>query len=148
MDMATIFGRYERANGRLDDMEVSDEINACSVEIEVDVDGIKEPWLLMFKNEPTITQLRLNHLVGRQLVSVEPFVIRCQVAHMSTKPCVSRVQVILQHQSLKRVLVNCHNRLFLKQRLMVILHMVTRLGLQRPTFVSISTQALWLNAWS
>lgn len=51
MDMATIFGRYERANGRLDDMEVSDEINACSIEIEVDVDGIKEPWLLMFKNE-------------------------------------------------------------------------------------------------
>ncbi|HEO6237644.1 TPA: phosphoribosylformylglycinamidine synthase [Streptococcus agalactiae] len=51
MDMATIFGRYERANGRLDDIEVSDEINACSVEIEVDVDGVKEPWLLMFKNE-------------------------------------------------------------------------------------------------
>ena len=51
MDMATIFGRYERVNGRLDDMEVSDEINACSVEIEVDVNGVKEPWLLMFKNE-------------------------------------------------------------------------------------------------
>lgn len=51
MDMATIFGRYERTNGRLDDMEVSDEINACSVEIEVDVNGVKEPWLLMFKNE-------------------------------------------------------------------------------------------------
>ncbi|MDK8387225.1 phosphoribosylformylglycinamidine synthase [Streptococcus xiaochunlingii] len=51
MDIATIFGRYERANGRLDDMEVSDEINACSVEIEVDVNGVKEPWLLMFKNE-------------------------------------------------------------------------------------------------
>ena len=51
MDMATIFGRYERANGRLDDMEVSDEINACSVEIEVNVNGVKEPWLLMFKNE-------------------------------------------------------------------------------------------------
>ncbi|WP_136108891.1 phosphoribosylformylglycinamidine synthase [Streptococcus pyogenes] len=51
MDMATIFGRYECANGRLDDMEVSDEINACSVEIEVDVDDVKELWLLMFKNE-------------------------------------------------------------------------------------------------
>lgn len=51
MELATIFGRFERANGRLDDMEVSDEINACSVEIEVDVDGVKEPWLLMFKNE-------------------------------------------------------------------------------------------------
>ena len=34
-----------------DSMEVSDEINACSVEIEVDVNGVKEPWLLMFKNE-------------------------------------------------------------------------------------------------
>lgn len=33
MELATIFGRFERANGRLDDMEVSDEINACSVEI-------------------------------------------------------------------------------------------------------------------
>ncbi|SKA06570.1 phosphoribosylformylglycinamidine synthase [Pilibacter termitis] len=51
MDLATIFGRYERANGRLDDMEVTEEINACSVEIEVDVNGVKEPWLLMFKNE-------------------------------------------------------------------------------------------------
>lgn len=51
MDMATVFGRYERANGRLDDMEVSEEINACSVEITVEVDGQKEPWLLMFKNE-------------------------------------------------------------------------------------------------
>ena len=51
MELATIFGRFERANGRLDDMEVSDEINACSVEIAVDVDGVKEPWLLMFKNE-------------------------------------------------------------------------------------------------
>ena len=51
MDMATIFCRYERTNGCLDDMEVSDEINACSVEIEVDVNGVKEPWLLMFKNE-------------------------------------------------------------------------------------------------
>lgn len=51
MDMATVFGRYARAKGQLDDLEVSDEINACSVEIEVDVDGVKEPWLLMFKNE-------------------------------------------------------------------------------------------------
>ena len=51
MDMATIFGRYQRANNQLNDLEVSDEINACSVEIEVDVNGKKEPWLLMFKNE-------------------------------------------------------------------------------------------------
>ena len=51
MDMATIAGRTLRKRGQLDDLEVSDEINACSIEIEVDVNGVKEPWLLMFKNE-------------------------------------------------------------------------------------------------
>ncbi|MDO5718231.1 MAG: phosphoribosylformylglycinamidine synthase [Tissierellia bacterium] len=51
MDMATIVGRYFRKIGKLEDQEVSDEINACSIEIEVDEDGEKKPWLLMFKNE-------------------------------------------------------------------------------------------------
>ena len=51
MDLATIIGKRLRKNGLLDDMEVSEEINACSVRIKVDVDGKEEPWLLMFKNE-------------------------------------------------------------------------------------------------
>ena len=51
MDMATIAGKYLRKNGKLDDLEVSDEINACSVEVKVDVNGVDEDWLLMFKNE-------------------------------------------------------------------------------------------------
>ena len=51
MDMATIAGKYLRKTGKLDDMEISDEINACSVEISVDVDGEEQQWLLMFKNE-------------------------------------------------------------------------------------------------
>jgi len=51
MDMATICGKYERKSGNLEDMELSDEINACSVYVDVDVDGEIEKWLLMFKNE-------------------------------------------------------------------------------------------------
>ena len=51
MDMATICGKEMRKTGKLDDLEVSDEINACSVYIDVDVDGKIEKWLLMFKNE-------------------------------------------------------------------------------------------------
>lgn len=51
MDMATICGKNERKLGNLDDMEISDEINACSVYVDVDVDGEIEKWLLMFKNE-------------------------------------------------------------------------------------------------
>ena len=51
MDMGTIVGRYQRKTGELADMEVSDEVNACSVRIKVDVNGVDESWLLMFKNE-------------------------------------------------------------------------------------------------
>lgn len=51
MDLATIAGRTLRKRGKLDDQEISDEINACSIEVEVDVNGQTEPWLLMFKNE-------------------------------------------------------------------------------------------------
>ncbi|MDE6779574.1 MAG: phosphoribosylformylglycinamidine synthase [Alistipes sp.] len=51
MDMATIGARYLRSKGLLDDMEVSEENNACSVFVDVDVDGTTERWLLQFKNE-------------------------------------------------------------------------------------------------
>jgi len=46
MDMATIGARYLRQKGLLDDLEVSEENNACSVYIDVDVDGRTEKWLL------------------------------------------------------------------------------------------------------
>lgn len=51
MDMACINGKFERKRGNLEDMEVSEENNACSIYVNVDVDGKTEPWLLMFKNE-------------------------------------------------------------------------------------------------
>lgn len=51
MDIATIGGKTLRKRGKLEDLEVSDEINACSIEVKVDVDGEEQDWLLMFKNE-------------------------------------------------------------------------------------------------
>lgn len=51
MDMATIGARYLRKKGYLDDLEVSDENNACSIFINVKVNKRDEKWLLMFKNE-------------------------------------------------------------------------------------------------
>ncbi|CGF55067.1 Uncharacterised protein [Streptococcus pneumoniae] len=112
---------------------------------------LKLKWTLMvsrnlgsscLKTKPTTIQQKLSHLVERLPVSVELFVIRCQAVPMFTKPCVFQVLVILQHRFRKLVLGNCHNKSFLKQQLMVILHMVTRLGLPQPTFVNTSTQAL------
>ena len=51
MELATIGARYLRSIGKLDDMEQSEENNACSIFVNVDVDGRDERWLLMFKNE-------------------------------------------------------------------------------------------------
>ena len=51
MDVATLAVKYLRKTGRLDKLDESEEINACTVKITVEVDGKAEPWLLLFKNE-------------------------------------------------------------------------------------------------
>ena len=51
MSIATLSMKELRAEGLLDDLEISGEINACSIEREIVVDGKKERWLIMFKNE-------------------------------------------------------------------------------------------------
>ncbi len=51
MDLATVAVKYLKKNGKLDKLDESEEINACTVKIEIEVDGKKEPWLLLFKNE-------------------------------------------------------------------------------------------------
>lgn len=51
MDLATIGARYLRKEGLLEDLEQSEENNACSIYVDIDVDGKPERWLLQFKNE-------------------------------------------------------------------------------------------------
>ncbi len=51
MDLATVAVKYLKENGKLPKLDESEEINACTVKINVDVDGVSEPWLLLFKNE-------------------------------------------------------------------------------------------------
>jgi len=51
MDIATMAVRYLRSTGNLQKLDESEEINACTVKIDVDVDGEKQKWLLLFKNE-------------------------------------------------------------------------------------------------
>ncbi len=51
MDLATVAVKHLRANGKLTKLDESEEINACTVKIDVTVDGVSEPWLLLFKNE-------------------------------------------------------------------------------------------------
>ncbi len=51
MDVATIAVKKLKKQGHLDNLDESDEINACSVKVTLDVDGKDEDWLIMFKNE-------------------------------------------------------------------------------------------------
>ncbi len=52
MDLATLGAKVLRKRGLLEDLDVSEEINACSVKVQARFDdGTEEPWLLMFKNE-------------------------------------------------------------------------------------------------
>ncbi|MEG0804408.1 MAG: AIR synthase-related protein, partial [Pygmaiobacter sp.] len=51
MDLATISARYLKAKGQLPDLDESEEVNACTIKIKVDVNGTQEDWLYLFKNE-------------------------------------------------------------------------------------------------
>ena len=51
MDIGTLAAKYLRSTGKLDKLDESEEINACTVKIEIEADGKREPWLLLFKNE-------------------------------------------------------------------------------------------------
>ena len=51
MDVATLAVKYLKKEGKLDKLDESEEINACTVKIDVDIDGVTEKWLLLFKNE-------------------------------------------------------------------------------------------------
>ncbi len=51
MDIGTLAAKYLKKIGKLDKLDESEEINACTVKMNVTVDGTTEPWLLLFKNE-------------------------------------------------------------------------------------------------
>lgn len=51
MDLAVISAKKQKKAGNLEDLDISDEINACSINVPVDVNGVDEDYLVMFKNE-------------------------------------------------------------------------------------------------
>ncbi len=51
MDLALLAMKKLRREGKLEDLEESDEINACSIVVPVKIDGVEEEWLVNFKNE-------------------------------------------------------------------------------------------------
>ena len=88
MDIAVMGMRKLREEGKLQDLDVSEEINACSIVVKANIDGKQEDWLVMFKTKLTIILLKLNHLVVRQLVLAVLSVTHFLVVLMYIKLCV------------------------------------------------------------
>ena len=70
MDLALMAMKKLKSEGKLEDMEISDEINACSIVVPVEIDGVTEEWLVNFKNETHNhpTEIIRDPLSGRTYV--------------------------------------------------------------------------------
>ena len=76
-----------KQDGLLDNMEESDEINACSIVVPVEFEDKTEEWLISFKNETITIQQKSNHLVVQLPVLVVRSVTRYQDVPMYIRQC-------------------------------------------------------------
>ena len=85
MDMALAGMKLLRKRGLIPDLDVSEEINACSIEVPVTIDGVTEQWLVQFKNETHNHPTEIEPFGGAWAVL---FVIRFPAEPMFTRLCV------------------------------------------------------------
>ena len=88
MDMGTIGAKYLRAHGGLQNLDESEEVNACTVKCKVDVNGEEQDWLFLFKNETHNHPTEIEPLVAQLPALVARFAILCRVVAMSIRQCV------------------------------------------------------------
>ena len=87
MDIATAAAKVLKKRGYLKNLDESEEINACSIKVTVQVDGKPEEWLLMFRTRPTTTRPRSNPSAVRLPALAAPSVTRCPAVLMSIRQC-------------------------------------------------------------
>ena len=96
MDLAIMGMKKLRKEGKLEDLEVSDEINACSIVVPVEIDGKTEEWLVNFKNETH--RPRSSRSAALRHASAVRSVIRFPDVLMYTRQCASQVRQIRQNR--------------------------------------------------
>ena len=87
MELATLGARYLKSVGKLDDLEQSEENNACSIFVNVDVDGQQERWLLQFKNETHNHPTEIEPFGGAATCLGGAIRTRSPAVPMSIRPC-------------------------------------------------------------
>ena len=128
MDLALMAMRKLKAEGKLADQEESDEINACSIVVPVEVDGKTEEWLVNFKNETHNHPTEIEPFGGAATclggAIRDPLYIRL---------CVLQVPLILRFLCQRRFTASSHRRSLLQVLLTDTAHMVTRSDLRQAT---------------
>ncbi len=94
MDIATIAPKALKKQGLLGNIDESEEINACSIKIDVDVNGEQQKWLLMFKNETHNHPPRSSRLAVRLRASAARYATRSPGAPTCIRPCASPARLI------------------------------------------------------
>lgn len=86
MDIGTIAVKKLRKDGKLKDLDESDEINACSIVVDADINGKNEKWLVMFKNETHNHPTEIEPFGGAATCLGGQYVIHCLGDPMYIRP--------------------------------------------------------------
>ena len=107
MDMACIGTKVLKKRGLVNNLDESEEINACSIEVPVVIDGKTEQWLVQFKKEKrTTTRLKLSLSVVRLPASAVQSVTHFQAEHTYIRLCVLQVRATLLLLLKKHLMLN------------------------------------------
>ena len=145
MDMATLGAKALRKLGKLDDLDASDEINACSIVVTANVDGRDAPWLIM---KHTTTRRKSRDSAVRQPVWAARSAIRFPAAAMSIRPCALRVRATRARRTAAPVRVSCPSAALPRPPRRVIPATATRSAWRRARCRNIIIRALSPSAWS
>lgn len=102
MDMATIGAKWLASKGRLTGLDESEEINACTVKITVDVDGYDEDWLFLFKNETHNHPTEIEPFGGAATCIGGCIRDPSRAVPMSIRPCASPARATPRCRSTRR----------------------------------------------
>ncbi|WWL40586.1 hypothetical protein VQP54_01270 [Ruoffia tabacinasalis] len=148
MDLATINAKHAKQLGLLDNLDESDEVNACCIRIKVDVEGVEEDYLLYFKNETHNHPTEIEPFGGAATCIGGGFVTRFQVVVTFIKQCEllelkTRMHLMNQHAMVNYRNVSSHNVL-----LWDIVTTVTKSDKVLVTYASITMTDLKLRGWN
>ena len=145
MDMATLGAKALRRMGKLDDLDASDEINACSIVVTANVDGRDEPWLIMFKNE---THNHPRASAARRPASAARSVTRSPAAATSIRRCALPVRATRACRTAAPARVSCPSGASPRPRRRAIPATATRSASRRARCRNTIIRALSPSAWS